>query len=291
MNNYPIYDIKAFNCNLHQDALYVNTFKSHLLEHSFIENSHRHNFYLLVFFTHGSGIHKIDFDTFDISRGSLFVLKPGQAHSWKLSKDIDGYIIFFTAEIYELYFGTKKIEEYPFYQSAKNIPHILFKEDEIDSMEVFFQLLVTENQTRRSGRLDKMLNLIDIIHIEIARKHLMENNHSFQAYSNRIKVFTNLLESKYIQEKAPSFYAAEMSISLKHLNRICKNLLNKTATELITQKVMLESKRRLTFSDQSIGEIAEELGYFNYSYFTRLFKKNTGLTPSKFRVDLNKEDW
>ena len=106
-----------------------------------------------------------------------------------------------------------------------------------------------------------------------------------------MKIFNNLLESNFANEKAPSFYAAKMNISLKHLNRICKDLFNKTVTELITQKVILESKRRLTFSDRSISEISEELGYLNYSYFTRLFKKSTGFTPSKFRVDLKKEDW
>jgi AraC-like DNA-binding protein len=291
MKNYPIYDIKSFNCNLHLNELYINTFKSHLLEHSFIENSHRHNFYLLVFFTQGTGIHKIDLDTYEIIRGSLFILKPGQAHSWKLSKDIDGYIVFFNSEIYELYFGTKKIEEYPFYQSSKNIPHIHFKEKEIDQIEPYFKLLIQECRTEKSGKSSKLLNLIDIIHIEVARKHLMENDYTFQPYSSKMKIFNNLLEINFANEKAPSFYAAKMNISLKHLNRICKDLVNKTVTEIITQKVILESKRRLTFSDRTVSEISEELGYLNYSYFTRLFKKSTGFTPSKFRVDLKKEDW
>lgn len=291
MNNYPIYDIKSFNCNLHQNELYINTFKRHLLEHSFIENSHRHNFYLLVFFTQGNGIHKIDLDSFEISRGSLFVLKPGQAHSWKLSKDIDGYIIFFNSEIYELYFGSKKIEEYPFYQPSKNIPFIYFRESEINSFENFFKLLIEEVQREKSGKISKLLNLIDIIHIEAARKHLMENDYTFQVYSNKMKKFNKLLEQNFVNEKAPSYYARQLNISLKHLNRICKNLFDKTVTELITQKVILESKRRLTFSNKTISEISEELGYLNYSYFTRLFKKHTGLTPTKFRNELNREQW
>lgn len=56
----------------------------------------------------------------------------------------------------------------------------------------------------------------------------MENDYAFQPYSSKMKIFNNLLESNFAIEKAPSFYAAEMNISLKHLNRICKDLFNKT---------------------------------------------------------------
>lgn len=291
MKEYPVYDIKAFNCNLHQSDLYINTFNEHLLEHSFIENSHRHNFYLLVLFTQGNGIHKIDFNTFEIKPGSLFIIKPGQAHSWKLSKDIDGYILFYTEALYQLYFGTKKLEEYPFYHPSKNTSHIHFKDDEQKDLLFYFKLLIQESKSNKSRKMDKLLNLIDIIHIEIARKQLAENSHSLQTYNSKIKLFNELIEQHYLNKKAPSFYAAELNISLKHLNRICKELLNKTVTEIITQKVILESKRRLTFSEQSVSEIAAALGYINYSYFTKLFKKATGLTPTQFRVDLKKEDW
>lgn len=291
MDELPIYKLQNFNCNLSKGNLYINTFKKHLITHSFIENSHRHDFYLLVLFTAGSGIHKIDMESFEISKGSLFVIKPGQAHSWKLSKDINGYIVFYTEELYNLYFGNKKIEEYSFYKSCSSISKISLDKTELIEIEDYFKLLVKENQKNKSRREDKLLNILDIIHIEISRKHMYENDTPFLSYNHKMKSFSDLLDLHYKSEKSPSFYASKMNITLKHLNRICKDILNKTVTELISQKMILESKRMLTFSTKPINEIAEELGYINYSYFTKLFKKHTGFTPTKFRANLKLEQW
>lgn len=286
MKKVPVYTLQNFTTTTHKNSLYINTFKNHLIAHSFIEQSHRHNFYLMVLFTNGTGTHQIDTNTFDIKRGSLYVLKPGQAHGWELSNDIDGYILFYTDEMYNLHFGNKKIEEYPFYEASKNISEIIFNEKELAGIEPYFKLLIQENQQLKSRKTEKLLNLIDIIHIEISRKYLSENTYSYQTYNHKIQIFNKLLEQHYIVHKSPSFYAAEMNITLKHLNRICKDLLNKTVTELISQKIVLESKRMLTFSSASINQIATSLGYEDYSYFTRLFKKHTKYTPSKYRASL-----
>ena len=135
------------------------------------------------------------------------------------------------------------------------------------------------------------MNLLDIIHIEITRKYLLENKYTTNSYGEKIEQFNEYLNMYYKSEKSPSFYASKLNITLKHLNRICKDKLNKTVTDLIAQKNVLESKRMLTFTQKSVGDIALELGYLNYSYFTRLFKKHTSITPSKFRANLKLSDW
>ena len=66
------------------------------------------------------------------------------------------------------------------------------------------------------------------------------------------------------------------------INRISKNILNITITELITRRVILESKRIMVDKNKNIAQIADELGYSNYSYFSKLFKKNVGITPTEF---------
>lgn len=291
MEKYPIYRIENFKRDSLKTNLYVNTFKNHLINNSFIESSHSHNFYMLVLFTNGAGEHKIDFNSFQIKRGSMYVLQPGQVHGWKLSKDIEGYIVFYSEELYNLYFGSKRIQDYPFYKSAKNISEVQFNETELLDVEVYFKLLIKENLLNNSSKTDKLLNILDIIHIEISRKQLRENNNQVRSYNQKIQDFNAILNTFYKVEKSPSFYAEKMNITLKHLNRISKLVLNKTVTELIREKLILESKRMLTFSDNSISEIADDLGYDNYSYFAKVFKKQTNTTPSMFRSKLNIENW
>ena len=284
MKKYPIYNIQRFNCNSVNSDLYINTFKNHLIDHNFVEEPHRHNSYVLLFFTKGSGTHEIDFDIFTIQPGSMFFLQPGQMHHWNLSDDVEGFVIFYSQEMYNLYFGQKTIGEYPFYSSMDNKPEMFFDISESKAILPYFESLILETQTIQLLKQDKIMNLLDVIHIEIARKYSETYFHEAHSYNVKIKNFEILLDQNFKIEKAASFYASRLNITLKHLNRICNEILQKTTTEVITDRIILEAKRMLMDKKFTINEIASELSFDDYSYFTRLFKKHTGMTPSAFRV-------
>jgi AraC family transcriptional activator of pobA len=284
MKKYPIYNIQRFNCTSVNSDLYINTFKNHLIDHSFVEEPHRHNSYVLVFFTKGSGTHEIDFDVFSIQAGSMFFLQPGQMHHWNLSDDVEGFVIFYSQEMYNLYFGQKTIADYPFYSSVDNKPEMVFDVSELKAILPYFESLIIETQSNQLLKQDKIMNLLDIIHIEIARKYSETHLHEAHSYNVKIKNFEVLLEQNFKTEKAPFFYASQLNITLKHLNRICNEMLQKTTTEVITARIILEAKRMLMDKKFTVNEIATELGFDDYSYFTRLFKKNTGMTPTDFRI-------
>lgn len=284
MKKYPIYNIQRFNCTSVNSDLYINTFKNHLIDHSFVEEPHRHSSYVLVFFTKGSGTHEVDFDVFSIQPGSMFFLQPGQMHHWNLSDDVEGFVIFYSQEMYNLYFGQKTIADYPFYSSVDNKPEMVFEVSELKAILPYFESLIVETQSNQLLKQDKIMNLLDIIHIEIARKYSETHLHEAHSYNVKIKNFEVLLENNFKTEKAPFFYASQLNITLKHLNRICNEMLQKTTTEVITARIILEAKRMLMDKKFTVNEIATELGFDDYSYFTRLFKKHTGMTPTDFRI-------
>lgn len=288
LKKFPIYTIQNFNCNSVSGDLYANTFKNHLLNHSFIEKPHRHDFYVLVFFTHGTGTHEIDFNRFLIQAGSVFVLQPGQMHHWSLSEDIEGYIVFFSKEIHNLYFGQKNIEDYPFYSKVNALSEIILDFDALKTVRTFFDILILESNQNEWYKQDKILNLLDLIHIELARKYSASSKYETHSYNTKLNHFGLVLEQKYKVEKAPFYYAKALHITLKHLNRITKEILNKTTTEVITDRILLEAKRMLMEKKFSINEIAFELGYEDSSYFSRLFKKHAGITASEFRLQREK---
>ncbi len=283
MKKLPVYQIKKFNCHSDENDLYFNDFKSHLIDHDFIENSHSHNFYLLVLFTKGSGFHTVDFDTYEIQPNSLFVLKPGQVHSWQLSEDIGGYIAFYSQEVYNVYFGKKQIDDYSFFRNLKNSPEMILNDFQTNEISNYFDLLLEENNRNEFKKIDKLLNLLDIIHIELARIYESQQEHNLHSYHIKIQELEQLVNQYFKSEKLPSFYADKMNMSLKHLNRICKNILDITLTEFIYNKIILESKRLLSTNSMTIGEVANELGFENYSYFTKVFKKYSNLTPQGFK--------
>lgn len=285
MEKRPIYQIKKFHCESDENDLYVNDFKSHLVNNDFIEKSHSHNFYLLVLFTEGSGTHTIDFDTYRIRPGHVYFLKPGQVHSWQLSDDIDGYIAFYSKEAYNLYFGAKAIESYSFYRTLQNSPQIILEPAQASEIGSYFELLLAENRKNEHKKRDKLLNIIDCIHITLERIYDSADDHHIHSYNQKINTLAHLVDQHFKQEKLPSFYAEKMNMSLKHLNRICKSVLNITLTEFVYGKIILESKRLLS-GTTAVSEVADALGFENYSYFTKVFKKYTHLTPQQFKKQL-----
>ena len=82
------------------------------------------------------------------------------------------------------------------------------------------------------------------------------------------------------------FYANQMNITYKHLNEICKEIINSTAKQFIDDFVLLEAKRQLTNSGIRSTDLAYQLGFREPTNFVKYFKKHTGLTPNQFKSSL-----
>lgn len=91
------------------------------------------------------------------------------------------------------------------------------------------------------------------------------------------------MEHNYTAIKRPADYAQKLNVSTPYLNECVKNATGYSVSHHIHQRVILESKRLLYHSDQSVKEIAARLGYDDYPYFSRLFSKITGMTALTFR--------
>lgn len=97
------------------------------------------------------------------------------------------------------------------------------------------------------------------------------------------KAFKTALELNFATIKSPNAYAEILNISTPYLNECIKTATGYSVSHHIQQRVVLEAKRLLYHSDKSIKEIAADLGYDDYSYFTRLFSKIVQMTPLAFR--------
>lgn len=97
------------------------------------------------------------------------------------------------------------------------------------------------------------------------------------------KAFKELLERNFVTAKSPTEYAQQLNISSSYLNECVKNTTGHSVSHHIQQRIILEAKRLLYHSDKSVKEIAIELGYDDYPYFSRLFSKVTGMTALAFR--------
>ena len=97
------------------------------------------------------------------------------------------------------------------------------------------------------------------------------------------KQFINLIEENYFKQLSIPEYAQLLSITESRLKDICRRFSSLSPKRMIFERILLESKRWLVYSDKSINQIALQLGFADPSYFARFFIRYVGQTPSQWR--------
>ena len=287
MKTIPILNIQQFEEIHPLEDFYSNDLTSHLNKNkNLVYKPHKHNFYLCIIFTVGSGIHEIDFNSYKVKPGSVFFLKPGQTHSWKFDSKPEGYIFFHTQDFYELNFSNCLLNQFPFYFSQKNTPSLVLTKSQTSILYQKFKELNNEYYQKRSYKRIKIASIINTIYIDLARCYIDSKPKEVKSSLRYIETLRSLekeIEHSYLSEKSAQFYADKLNISSKHLNRVVKTTLDKTTTELISERVLLEAKRLIVHSDNSLTAISEILGFEDYAYFSKVFKAKTKTTPIGFK--------
>lgn len=102
-----------------------------------------------------------------------------------------------------------------------------------------------------------------------------------------VRKFNLLVEAHFRSEHSVSFYAEQLYKSPKTLANLFAIFNQKTPSQLIQERIVVEAKRLLYYTDRSVKHITFELGFEDVAYFSKFFKKNTGLSPSDFRKGNN----
>ncbi len=277
----PVFNIGHFQPGRDGD-FYAEDIRTHVINHHFTTRPHKHDFFVVVLFTKGSGSHEIDFTRYPIGPGSLFLLSPGQTHHWRLSDDIEGIIFFHTREFFDQPFSAQRIKDFAFFNSSYNPPLLKLKGEDLHHSAGLFKEILAEQERQLIMKPQRLLALVNLLYIHTARLYKPVKPAKSRRYSLKLREFEDLLDRNFETLKFPGDYAAKMQISERHLNRITKNALNKTPSALILDRSLLEAKRLMMQGNLPISEVAARVGYADSSYFSRLFKKQTGKTPSGF---------
>ncbi len=285
MSLYPILNLTQFDKQLEETEFYANTFADHLeCFHTAITIPHKHDFYLVVYFTKGRGKHEVDFREYSIEPGALFCMQPGQTHHWEFTESPEGYIFFHSAEFYQMYHPIQQLGEYPMFFSVQK-PALIPIKPGLKYPEYYMQNILREYKENHPYRRQKVAGLIDLLYLELAREILGSVNITELSVSKMPATYRKLetlIDLHYITIKKASEYASMLAVSTKHLNKIVMATIGRTTTDLIHDRILLEAKRILVRQEKTVKEVAELLGYDDPAYFTRLFSKKCGVAPGKF---------
>jgi len=284
----PVYNIESFRTGSKSLFFDIKLLEQHVRQFEVTHHPHRHDFYLVLFVTQGGGVHTMDFVDYAVKPYSAFFLTPGQVHAWRFTADAKGYVIFFTAAFYRLFQRTRQLSDFPFFHSITSPGCLYLDPQGEDLFTPMLEEMARESLQSEAGRDEILHNYLDIFLLRLARYYRREETEQVSpTLTLQVQKLESYIEAHFRTLKQPRDYANLMNVTPKHLNDICKRGLNKTISELIQERLLLEIKRLLTYSDATIKELAVTLGFQDKSYLMRFFKKHTGLTLDQFREHQN----
>lgn len=236
---------------------------------------HRHPFYEILLVLDGEMKIEVDFKEYTLKRGTLSLFSPLQVHYPKYANEkYQAYLIRFYSNIFDNinFLDEVKVFEYDY---------IKMQEHQFERARMLLNELFLESKSDLALKNFAIGNLLKCFLITIQRA-IPETISEKGCENDFSKLNSFIVENKFKIAK-PSEYADKMHISARTLNAITKKHTGISAGEYIRSKTIFEAQRLLCFSTLSIKEISYKLGFDDMAYYSRFFKKYTGLAPLQYR--------
>lgn len=252
------------------------------------QQSHVHNFYEIIWFTEGEGVHTVDFREYPVRPGTLFFVAPGQVHSFgEHYEGQRGYVLKVCADLMGESCGEAlDILRYRLFD-VDTVPYRRIDEAAAERLERIVAQLSEENALGLAvGHKDYLRALVRMLVISIERA-CEDCTGAFAPRTTTAQAtflaFRRLLDKEHRRLHSVKEYAAELGVSTKTLTNHIAECSPHSPLEIINARLVLEGKRMLRYSNLMVKEIAFDLGFDDPSYFVKFFKRQTGQLPADFR--------
>jgi AraC-like DNA-binding protein len=280
-------DIKVY-------GIYFNSFTKFLDLYPYMRNGHIHDFYTVLFLKGGKGTIKVNDVSYPILPGTICLIAPHQKHSFAGINDAEGSVLFFCQDYY--------VEEFSYirllnvFSCTSQVPGefcnpcISLSEKEFSNILNLAGSIENEycNYSPLNSSVTIIRSLLNILLLRLSDIYEAKSNRSNAGSTIMIHELSHLIDSSYIREHHIGFYTTAFSISEKQLNDLCNRYFNCGLKKILIDRLMQEARKLLVSTELSVSEISYKLNYDDNSYFNKVFKKETGITPKRFR-DIHKK--
>ncbi|MEM9920079.1 MAG: helix-turn-helix transcriptional regulator [Bacteroidota bacterium] len=247
---------------------------------------HRIQFYAILFILEGTGRHFIDFNSYEYQKGSIIFIARDQVQRFERNKDRKALFLIFTQAFLEKSsLGSSLMQQLSLYNYHLHYPVLQVSNNQ---MGLFTELVVRLKQEYDAPD-DVLTEEIILSSLKIflcLAERIRRQNPAVEQpyrYLDAFQQFEQLLQQHLLRNRKVAFYAEQMSISTKKLNRITQEVVKRSAKNYIHDLLVLEMKRLLMNTSLSVKEIAFRCGFEEPTNFVKYFKKLSGLTPREFR--------
>ena len=258
---------------------------------SFTDNSHfdhlqRNNFYTIIWNKEGEGFLKADFSEYLFEANTLFAFAPYQPFLLSTDKKINGVAIQFHSDFFCINRNPKETNcDSVLFNNIYQEPFVKIDIATKNKLNLLIEQLIGELQQKEN--LELLVPILKIILVTASRLKVETSNRQPKFTDSEtpfvLRKLKSAIEENFKTKHSASDYATLLNISPNALAKIVKTYFNKTLTELITERIIIEAKRELYMTSKPIKEIAWHLGYSDEFHFSRLFKNNTDISPQTYR--------
>ena len=247
------------------------------------DEPHRHDYFTVLIVKQANGIHKIDFESYELKENQIYFVSPGQVHQVIETERSYGYAMTFSTDfLLHNAIPLAFISDLNLFRNYGQTPPLLPEKESFDKILHFTKEIEEYYYGQQPNKLLSVGAYLKLFLIECSNICTIHSLESGKANSI-IRDFKTAVDMHYRKEHSTSFYAKLLHITPDHLNRSIKAKLGKTAKEYIQSRITTEAKRLLYFTDLNNKEIGYELGFDEPANFSAFFKKCTSLSPSNFK--------
>lgn len=262
------------------DLMHCESIAERSCLHDWEIKPHRHvDLMQMLYVEGGTALLKVEDMEVTVSTPALLIVPAMSIHSFVFSQDIRGSILTFAKPLVQALSTAIELDDLT--QAG-----CLEIEEGTAHIQMLFDLIHAEYCRSRHGRELALQSLINLLMVWVGRKAAQRRGRDVprqQPGVNHLHEFVSVLERRYLEHWPISRYASAVGISSNHLNSICRRIGGQSALQMINERLLLEAKRCLIYTEMTISQISDTLGFSEPAYFSRFFKRCSGISPKAFR--------
>lgn len=255
--------------------------------HPLVEEAHRHDYYTLIFVEKAKGIHKIDFDEYEMGEHQVFFVAPGQVHQVIEEGRSTGFVLLFSEDfLLKHHINENFIKDLNLFRDYGQTPPLYLSEQLFSEMKMIIEEIEKLLESDMELKLDAIGAYLKLFLIKCHNTcdlKLESQEKNQNAGVTMLRDFKELVEKYYRTEHKVIFYSSKLFVSSDHLNKTVKSLIGVSAKDYIQNRIIMEAKRMLLHTDSSSKEIGYELGFKDPAHFSTFFKNCTNESVSSFK--------
>lgn len=273
------------------DLLHCESIAERSQLHNWHIKTHRHTDLLhLLHIKTGQVTVELEGSQATLSGPALIIVPAMAIHGFRFERHIDGHIITLAQPLAEHLIASLGHQGSAL-QHGRH--YSLGDHDNAITIAVLVEQIDREYRRPASHRELVLHSLIQALTVQIARCSKGRHRaaiapHQPAGASDRghghLQRFQALIEAHYREQPTIETLATQLGITAAHLNTLCRQFAERSALQLLHERIVLEAKRQLTYTNMTISEVADNLGFSEPAYFTRFFKRHTSLPPKAFRL-------